>query len=411
MWTILLATLIFLLIIWLVIFILLWARKRLLPDKKVKIVINGERELEAESGGSLLQTLANEEIFVASACGGSGTCGACKGKILAGGGELLPTEKMHIDRRMEQDHQRLFCQVKVKNDLEIEIPPAVFGVKKWECKVLSNCNIATYMKELVLQMPDNEVLNFQSGSYVQLDIPKYKLRFDAFDVAEKYRAEWESFGLFSMTAKNSEPTTRAYSLASYPAENQQLRLNVRLALPPFDAKKERFKALPAGVASSWIFSLKAGDKVQLSGPYGDFFIRESDREMVFIGGGAGMAPMRSHLFQLFKNEQTKRKVSFWYGARSTKELFYVADFQELAEQNPNFSMHVALSEAKAEKGWNGNVGFIHEVLYEHYLKNHPAPEEAEYYICGPKLMLTSVLTLLDELGVPQNLIFFDDFSA
>ncbi|MDD4847224.1 MAG: NADH:ubiquinone reductase (Na(+)-transporting) subunit F [Bacteroidales bacterium] len=409
--TIFAAIVIFLIVIWLLVTVLLFARKKLVPEGKVKIKINGEKELEHERGCSLLQALSDEKIFVSSACGGGGTCGTCKGIVLSGGGSILPTEKAHISRKMEQENYRLFCQVKVKNDMEIEIPKEVFGVKKWECEVVSNRNVATFIKELVVKLPDHETLNFRSGGYVQIDIPKCTVAYKDIEVEEKYRKDWEKMQLFGLVMKNSQPASRAYSMANHPSENTQIILNVRIAPPPFDRQKGAYKKVNPGVSSSYIHSLKAGDKVMISGPYGDFFVQDSHREMMFIGGGAGMAPMRSHIFDQFKTNHTQRKTTFWYGGRSLQELFYVKDFQDIEKENDNFSFHIALSDPQPEDHWTGYTGFIHQVIFENYLKAHPYPEDIEYYICGPPMMLQAVLKMLDNLGVPESMIFYDDFGG
>lgn len=408
--TVLIAILVFLAVIWLLVAVLLFARKKLVPEKKVKVHVNKEKSCDADYGTTLLQSLSDQKIYVPSACGGAGTCGTCKGIILSGGGDILPTEKAHIDHKLEKEHYRLFCQVKVKNEMEVELPPEILGVKKWECEVVHNKNVATYIKELVLKLPDNEKLNFRSGSYIQIDAPKTKIDFKDFRVDEQFRREWQELGIFDHVMKNSDPTTRAYSLANPPADNDNLVLNVRIALPPFNPKKQKFKSVNPGIVSSYIFALNPGDKVTLSGPYGDFFLRNTNNEKMFIGGGAGMAPLRSHIFHLFKTLHFQGKTTFWYGGRSLRELFYREEFDALQHDVENFSFHVALSEPKPEDQWNGNTGFIHQVIFEQYLKNHPAPEEIEYYICGPPLMLQAVRTMLDRLGVPENMILFDDFG-
>ena len=409
--TIISAIVIFLLITWGVVALLLFCRKKWVPEGKVKISINGDKTVEHERGCTLLQALADEQIWMPSACGGSGTCGACKGKVLSGGGTLLPTEQAHINRSMENENYRLFCQVKVREDLEIEIPKEVLGVRKYNCKVLSNRNISTFIKELVLQMPEGVNLDFRSGSYVQIDIPEYKLEYSDFQIDDEYRQDWEKMGAFDLKSKNSEATVRAYSMANAPAENDRVMLNVRIALPPYDRKKQRFAKVAPGVSSSYLFSLKAGDEVTVSGPYGDFFVEESDSEMMFIGGGAGMAPMRSHIVDQFVTHHTARTTTFWYGGRSRKELFYLDDFQRLERENPNFKFTVALSEPLPEDEWTGDVGFIHQVIYDNYLKNHKYPERIEYYICGPPLMLKAVLKMLDDLGVQATNIHYDDFGG
>lgn len=412
MWiTIICAIFVFLLILWLLVSVLLLVRKKMVPEGKVKIVINEEKSIEHERGCSLLQALSDEKVFVPSACGGGGTCGTCKGKVLEGGGELLPTEKAHITRKMAADNYRLFCQVKVRDDMKIEIPKEFFGIKKWTCTVLSNHNVATFIKELVLQLPDNETMQFKSGGYVQIDIPACSVLFSEMQVEEPYRQDWEIMQLFSLKMKNSTPTVRAYSMANYPAENNIVMLNVRIATPPFNRKKNSWEKVNPGIASSYIYSLKPGDKVVVSGPYGEFFVQDTQNEMMFIGGGAGMAPMRSHIFDQFVTHKTKRKTTFWYGGRSKKELFYMDDFQKIASENSNFSFSVALSDPQPDDNWQGYVGVIHQVIYDQYLKKHENPEDIEYYICGPPAMLQAVLTMLDSLGVPPEMIHYDDFGG
>lgn len=409
--TIVAAIVIFLLVIWILVAILLYARQKLVPSGKVKIVINGEKEIEHERGCSLLQALSDEKVFVPSACGGGGSCGTCKGKVLAGGGSILPTELSHISRKMAAENYRLFCQVKVREDMEIEIPKEFFGIKKWKCKVLSNRNVATFIKEFVVRLPEGERMDFRSGGYIQIDIPACEVDFSRMEVDEPYRRDWEQMGLFGLRMKNGTPTVRAYSMANHPAEDNIVMLNVRIATPPFDRKRGGFMKVNPGVASSYIYSLRPGDEVTVSGPYGEFFLEDTQREMMFIGGGAGMAPMRSHIFHLFRNLHTTRKVSFWYGGRSRKELFYEEEFREIERENDNFSFHIALSDPQPDDGWNGPTGFIHQVILENYLKEHPTPEDIEYYICGPPLMLQAVLKMLDSLGVEPEMIHYDDFGG
>lgn len=411
LWTTLAAIIIFLAIIWMLVALLLYVRKRLVPEGKVKITINGEKEIEHERGCTLLQALSDEQVFVPSACGGGGSCGTCKGKVLSGGGEILPTELAHISRKMATDHYRLFCQVKVRENMAIEIPKEFFGIKKWTCKVVSNHNVATFIKELVLQLPEGESMDFRSGGYVQIDIPRCVVRYADIEVDEPFRRDWEMMGLFDLKMRNPAGTIRAYSMANHPAENHIVMLNVRVAIPPINRKTRRMEKVNPGVSSSYIFSLKPGDEVTVSGPYGDFFVQDSDREMMFIGGGAGMAPMRSHIFDQFKNKHTQRKTTFWYGGRSRKELFYKEEFEQLAAEHDNFEFHIALSDAQPSDNWTGYTGFIHEVIYENYLKNHPNPEDIEYYICGPPMMLQAVLKMLDSLGVTSEMIHYDDFGG
>ena len=409
--TIIAAVVIFLVIIWLLVGLLLFARKKMIPEGKVKIGINGKKEIEHERGCTLLQALADEKVFVPSACGGGGSCGTCRGKVLSGGGEILPTELSHISRKEAADHVRLFCQVKVREDMQIDIPESFFGIKKWECTVVSNRNVATFIKELVLQLPEGETMDFRSGGYIQIDIPACTVKFSDMDIEKPYRSDWQKMGLFEQKMKNTADTVRAYSMANYPAENGIVKLNVRIATPPFNRKKGRWEKVNPGVASSFIYSLKPGDKVFVSGPYGDFFVEDTDREMMFIGGGAGMAPMRSHIFDQFKVKQTQRKTTFWYGGRSLKELFYIDEFEQIAAEYDNFSFHIALSDALPEDNWTGPTGFIHNVIYEEYLKMHPTPEDIEYYICGPPMMLQAVLKMLDSLGVPKEMVHYDDFGG
>lgn len=404
---------VFLAVILLLVIILLVAKRYLSPSGPVKITINGEKEVEVESGSNLLMTLATNKIFLPSACGGGGTCAQCRCQVDSGGGEILPTEKGHFTRKEQQAHWRLGCQVKVKQDMEIRIPESVLGVKKWECEVISNNNVATYIKEFVVKLPEGEHLNFTSGGYIQIDVPKYDIKFADFDVEERFRSDWDKFKMWDLTAKNDEETMRAYSMANYPAEGDIVMLNVRIATPPFDRATGGFMKVPPGICSSYIFSLKPGDKVMVSGPFGEFHpILNSDREMLYIGGGAGMAPLRSHILHLLKTLQiTNRKISYWYGARSKNEIFYEQDFRELEEKFPNFSFHIALSDPLPEDNWTGPVGFIHNVIYENYLKNYDAPEDIEYYMCGPGPMAKAVEKMLYDLGVPRNMLMFDDFGA
>ena len=408
---ILISVIVFLIVILIPVAILVIVRKRLTPQGNVSIDINGERHLEVKPGNTLLQSLADEQIFLPSACGGKGNCGMCKCQVLEGGGEILPTEKGFFSRREQLDHWRLGCQVKVRDNLKIHINPQIFGIKKWECEVLSNRNIATFIKELVVKLPEGERLDFQSGGYIQIDVPKITVKYKDIDVDPQYRNDWEKFHMFDLVMRNPEPQFRAYSMASYPAEDTVIKLNVRIATPPFDRKNGGFMKVNPGVCSSYIYSLKPGDKITVSGPYGEFHIKDTDKEMVFIGGGAGMAPMRSHILDLFLTKHTQRKASFWYGGRSLRELFYIDDFKQIEADNPNFKFNIALSSPLPEDNWNGYVGNIHEVLFENYLKNHPEPEEIEYYLCGPPMMTQSVLAMLDNLGVPADNILYDDFGA
>lgn len=408
---ILLSVTVFLIAILIPVTVLVIVRKKLTPQGKVTIDINDEKHLEVEPGKSLLNTLADEQIFLPSACGGKGNCGMCRCQVLEGGGAILPTEKGYFSRKEQMEHWRLGCQVKVREDLKIRVNPQIFGIKKWECEVLSNRNIATFIKELVVKLPDGERLNFQSGGYIQIDVPKITVNYKDIEVDKQFRADWEKFHMFDLVMKNPEPQFRAYSMASYPAEDTIIKLNVRIATPPFDRKNGGFMKVNPGVCSSYIYSLKPGDKITMSGPYGEFHVKDTDKEMIFIGGGAGMAPMRSHILDQFLTKHTTRKASFWYGGRSLRELFYVDDFKKIEADNPNFKFNIALSAPLPEDNWNGYVGNIHEVLFENYLKNHPEPEEIEYYLCGPPMMTQSVLIMLDNLGVPKSNILFDDFGA
>ena len=408
---ILLSIAVFLVVVLIPVTVLVFVRKKLAPQGKVKININGEKEIEVEPGNSLLGTLANEQIFLPSACGGGGSCGMCRCQVLEGGGTILPTETGFFSRKEQQDNWRLGCQVKVREDMKIHINPQIFGIKKWECEVVSNRNVATFIKEFVVKLPEGEHLKFLSGGYIQIDVPAIDVNYKDIDVDEEYRADWEKFGMFDLVMHNPEPQFRAYSMASYPAEDNIIMLNVRIATPPFDRVNGGFMKVNPGVCSSYIYSLKPGDKVTISGPYGEFHIKDTKREIIFIGGGAGMAPMRSHILDLFLTKHTDRKVSYWYGGRSLRELFYIDDFRKIEEENPNFKFNIALSAPLPEDNWTGYVGNIHEVLLENYLKNHSEPEEIEYYLCGPPMMTAAVLKMLDSLGVPKEMISFDDFGG
>ena len=404
---ILLSIAVFLVVVLIPVTILVIVRKKLAPQGKVKININDEKEIEVEPGNSLLATLANEQIFLPSACGGGGSCGMCRCQVLEGGGTILPTETGFFSRKEQQANWRLGCQVKVREDMKIHINPQIFGIKKWECEVVSNRNVATFIKEFVVKLPEGEHLKFLSGGYIQIDVPAIDVNYKDIDVDEEYRADWEKFGMFDLVMHNPEPQFRAYSMASYPAEDNIIMLNVRIATPPFDRVNGGFMKVNPGVCSSYIYSLKPGDKVTISGPYGEFHIKDTKREIIFIGGGAGMAPMRSHILDLFLTKHTDRKVSYWYGGRSLRELFYIDDFRKIEEENPNFKFNIALSAPLPEDNWTGYVGNIHEVLLENYLKNHSEPEEIEYYLCGPPMMTAAVLKMLDSLGVPKEMISFE----
>lgn len=401
-----LGVLLFTLIVLALVLMILALRSKLVSTGDVTITINGEKTILVQAGGKLLQTLSEHKLFVPSACGGGGTCAQCKVKVHSGGGSILPTEEGHITKREAAEGDRLSCQVAVKQDMDIVLPEEVFGVKKWECTVRSNVNVATFIKELILDLPEGEDVNFSAGGYIQIEAPVHSLKFKDFDVEEEYRGDWDTFDLWKFESHVTEPVERAYSMANYPEERGMIMLNVRVATPP-----PGMDELPPGQMSSFIFNLKPGDKVTISGPYGEFFARDTDREMVFVGGGAGMAPMRSHIFDQLKRLKSKRKMSFWYGARSKREMFFVEDFDGLAKDNPNFEWHVALSDALPEDEWTGYTGFIHNVLFEEHLKNHPAPEDCEYYMCGPPMMNQSVINMLLDLGVDPEDIMLDDFGG
>jgi Na+-transporting NADH:ubiquinone oxidoreductase subunit F len=386
--------------------IILGARSKLVSSGKVKILINGERTVETEAGGKLLQTLAANNIFLSSACGGGGTCAQCKCIVTEGGGEMLPTEASHFTKGDAREGWRLSCQTPVKQDMVVEVPEEVFGVKKWETTVVSNPNVATFIKELTLKLPEGENVDFRAGGYVQLECPPYEINFSDFDIGEEYRGDWERFGFFNLKAVNKEDTIRAYSMANYPEERGLVKFNIRIATPPPGSKD-----INPGIMSSYVFNLKPGDKVTVYGPFGEFFARDTDAEMVFVGGGAGMAPMRSHIFDQLKRLHSKRKISFWYGARSLRELFYQEEYDMLAAENENFEWHVAMSDPQPEDNWDGLTGFIHNVLFEEYLKNHPAPEDCEFYMCGPPIMNQSVIKMLLDLGVEPENIMLDDFGG
>ena len=391
--------------------ILLYAKAKLMPSGEVKININGEKELSVSPGSSILSTLSNSKIFLPSACGGGGTCAMCKCQVLEGGGEILPTEKSFFTRKQQLDNWRLGCQVKVKQDMKIHIPEEVLGIKKWECTVVSNHNVATFIKEFVVKLPEGEHLEFRSGGYIQIDVPKIDVEFKDMDIKKEYREDWDNFKMWDLKMKNPEPTYRAYSMANHPAEGNIVMLNIRIATPPWDRAKGGFMAVNPGICSSFIFSRKPGDKVTVSGPYGEFFIKETQNEMMFIGGGAGMAPMRSHIFHLFHTAKTGRKATFWYGARSKREIFYEEHFRAIEKQFPNFRFEIALSEPKPEDNWTGYTGFIHQVIFDKYLKEHDAPEDIEYYLCGPPVMNDAVQKMLYDQGVPNEMIAFDDFGS
>ncbi len=392
--------------------ILLFAKKKLTPQSKVKITINDKDTLEVDTGNSLMLTLKEHNIHLPSACGGGGSCGMCKCRVVQGGNGILPTETGFFTRKEQQNFWRLACQVKVRNDMKLVIPEDIMGIKKMECEVVSNRNVATFIKEFVVKLPEGETLNFKSGSYIQIDVPQVTVDYSKdIDVDDEFKEDWDKLGIWKLKMTNPEPTFRAYSMANHPAESNMVMLNIRIATPPWDRSAGTFMNVNPGVCSSFIFSRKPGDKVVISGPYGEFHIKDTDREIMFIGGGAGMAPMRSHIFHLFKTLKTTRKVSFWYGARSRREIFYENDFKQIEAEFPNFSFNIALSEPKPEDNWDGYVGFIHKVIEDNYLKNHQEPEEIEYYLCGPPMMTAAVTKMLDDYGVPPEMIAFDDFGG
>ncbi|MEK9756022.1 MAG: NADH:ubiquinone reductase (Na(+)-transporting) subunit F [Bacteroidota bacterium] len=408
---------------------LLVAKERLLPSGPVKLLINGEKNVEVNSGDTLLTTLGNNKIFLPSACGGGGTCIQCKCQVLEGGGEILPTEEPHFTRKEISEGWRLGCQVKVKQDMKIEVPEEVFGIKKWQAKVKSNYNVASFIKEFVIEIP--EEMDYKAGGYIQIEIPECDVNYDDIDITshpkehpddpQKFKLEWDNFNLWSLNMKNNETVERAYSMASYPAEGKEIMLNVRIATPPWDPKIKNWSSVNPGIASSYIFSRKSGDTVTISGPYGEFFINESEAEMLYVGGGAGMAPMRSHLYELFRTLKTGRKVTFWYGGRSKRELFYVDHFRALEKDFPNFKFYIALSEPLDEDNWkvknsldgegDGFVGFIHQVVIDNYLSKHESPEDIEVYFCGPPLMNQAVEKMAEDFGVPPENVRFDDFGG
>lgn len=422
----------FTIVLLLLVLILLFAQSKLVPSGDVKIIINGDEQnpVITSAGSTLLSTLSGQKIFLPSACGGGGTCAMCKCQVLDGGGDVLPTEEGHLTRTEKKEQVRLSCQVKVKQDMRIKIPEEIFGIKKWDCEVVSNYNVSTFIKEFVVKLPEGETLDFESGGYIQIDVPAITVNFKDMDITphpdlghkqDVFQSDWDKFGLWDLTMVNSEEIFRAYSMANHPAEGNIIMLNIRIATPPWDRENNRWMDVNPGICSSYVFSRKPGDKVTISGPYGEFHINPTDREMVYIGGGAGMAPLRSHIFHLFHTEKSSRKVSYWYGGRSKKELFYVDHFRKIEENFPNFRFYIGLSEPLPEDNWqkkeelednkDGYVGFIHQVLYDNYLSKHPEPEEVEYYLCGPPLMNAAVLKMLDDMGVPPENIRFDDFGG
>ncbi|MGK0638077.1 NADH:ubiquinone reductase (Na(+)-transporting) subunit F [Schleiferia thermophila] len=427
---ILVSVVVFFILILLLVSILLYAKAKLSPGGKVKLDVNGNI-LEVEAGSTLLTTLSNNKIFLPSACGGGGTCAMCKCQVLEGGGEILPTEVGYFTRKQIQEHWRLGCQVKVKNDMKIKVPEEIFGIKKWECEVVSNYNVATFIKEFVVKLPEGEHLHFEAGGYIQVDVPPCVVDYKDIDIKpypddpagpDKFKPDWDKYDMWSLKMVNDEPIFRAYSMANHPAEGNIIMLNIRIATPPWDRAKNKWMDVNPGICSSYIFSRKPGDKVTISGPYGEFFIKDTDKEMIYIGGGAGMAPLRAHIFHLFHTLKTKRKVSYWYGGRSRRELFYIDHFRKIEKEFPNFRFYVVLSEPLPEDNWkvakdindrdaDGFVGFVHQALIDNYLKHHPEPEEVEYYFCGPPMMNAAVLKMLDDWGVPKENISFDDFGG
>jgi Na+-transporting NADH:ubiquinone oxidoreductase subunit F len=423
----------FTVVILFLVLILLYAQSKLVQSGDIQLVINGDAEnsMKVPAGSTLLSTLSAQKIFLPSACGGGGTCAMCKCVIEEGGGEVLPTEEGHLNRQEKEEGVRLACQVKVKNDLKIRVPEEVFGIKKWECEVSSNYNVASFIKEFIVKLPPGESLDFKSGGYIQIDVPEIEVKFDGIDISplpddpegkDKYKAEWDNFKLWDLKMKNDEPIFRAYSMANHPAEGNIIMLNIRIASPPWDRAKNKFMDVNPGICSSYVFTRKPGDKVTISGPYGEFFIKDTENEMIYIGGGAGMAPLRSHIFHLFHTLKTGRKVSYWYGGRSKRELFYTDQFQKIEKEFPNFKYHIALSEPLPEDNWkvkkdihdeegDGFVGFIHQVLIDQYLGKHEEPEEIEFYFCGPPMMNAAVIKMCEDFGAPPEHVSFDDFGG
>ncbi|MAX65514.1 MAG: NADH:ubiquinone reductase (Na(+)-transporting) subunit F [Bacteriovoracaceae bacterium] len=394
-------------VILLLVVLILIARSKLVPQGDININVNGEKDLKVSPGQKLLGALANEKLFLSSACGGGGTCGQCVAKVMEGGGDVLPTEMSHLTKREAKDGWRLACQVTCKQNMKVEVPEEVFGVKKWTCKVKSNDSVATFIKELVLELPEGESVPFRAGGFIQIERPPgLEIDFKDFNIEDEYREDWDKYNLWQYKSKVDDETVRAYSMANYPEEKGMIMLNVRIATPPPSKPN-----VPPGKMSSYIYNLKPGDECIISGPFGEFFARDTDKEMVFVGGGAGMAPMRSHIFDQFKRIKTDRKVTFWYGARSKREMFYVEDFDMIQRENENFTWHCALSDALPEDNWDGYTGFIHNVLYDEYLKDHPAPEDCEYYLCGPPIMNQCVINMLLDLGVEREDIMLDDFGG
>ncbi len=401
----------FMIVIMILTALLLYAKAKLIPAGDLNLVVNGDTDnpMVVSPGGTLLTALSEKGVYLPSACGGGGTCSLCKCQVLEGGGDILPTEMNYMTRKEAQDNWRLSCQVKVRNDMEIKVPEEIFGIKKWECEVISNKGVATFIKELVLKLPKGETLDFESGGYIQLDVPEGTYNFSDMDIEEEYREDWDKFNMWDLKTPVDEPIFRAYSMANHPAEGNIMLLNIRIATPPWDRKKNAFQDVLPGLCSSYTFILKPGDKISVSGPFGEFFIKDTKKEMVYIGGGAGMAPLRSHIYHLFHTLKTKRKVTYFYGGRSFRELFYTDDFRAIEKDFPNFKYHVALSEPLPEDNWDGPTGFIHQAALDLYLKDHPEPEELEYYLCGPPQMLDAIKDMLDNLGVPEENIAFDEF--
>jgi len=408
MLTVILGVAVFVIVIVALVVVLMIAKSKLVPSAAVTITVNEDpdKAIETPAGDTLLNTLSAHKIFIPSACGGKGTCGVCKVEVHEGGGAMLPTETSHVTRGEAREGVRLSCQVKVKQDMKIEVEPEIFNVRKWKCRVRSNRNVATFIKELVLELPEGEEVPFRAGGYIQIECPPHVVKYSDFDIEEDYRGDWDQYNMWQFVSKVDEPVTRAYSMASYPLEKDIIMLNVRIASPP-----PNMPNVPPGIMSSYIFSLKPGDEVVISGPFGEFYAKETDNEMVFIGGGAGMAPMRSHIFDQFRRLHTDRKVGFWYGARSLREAFYEDDFNMIAAENDNFEWHLALSDPLPEDNWTGDTGFIHQVVLEKYLKDHPSPEDVEYYMCGPPMMNQAVINMLLDLGVESENIALDDFGG
>jgi Na+-transporting NADH:ubiquinone oxidoreductase subunit F len=411
--TILTGVAIFILTIVGLVAVLMFARGKLVPSGSVKIFVNGDdaNTIETQAGSTLLNTLSAQGIFIPSACGGKGTCGVCKVDVHSGGGAMLPTEESHISRGEARAGCRLSCQVKVKQDMSIELEPEIFSVRKWTCKVRSNVNVATFIKELVLELPEGDSVPFRAGGYIQTECPPHVAEYKNFDVEDEYRGDWDKFGMWGFVSTVKEVVVRAYSMANYPGEEGIIMLNVRIASPPWDRAKNCWADVPPGIMSSYLFDLKPGDEVVISGPFGEFYAKETKTEMVFIGGGAGMAPMRSHIFDQFHRINTDRKVSFWYGARSLREAFYIDHFDKIAEENPNFEWHLALSDPVEEDNWEGYTGFIHQIVLDNYLSEHESPEDVEFYMCGPPMMNVACINMLEDLGVEPENIMLDDFGG